>query len=145
MDKRTGDSESHLPQKRGRFEDPGTPHRLETPSSSFPKWRYVGNYDLDGTGVTRSFAAPPLISSLLGQINAKQVSYNGWIPNPVCLPSVYLTSSQVTRSPRPPPYLDTASNQMLAVGMGLRVPFVDQSVLHLEYQLRRDEVPSVVK
>jgi len=32
MAKQTGDSESDLPQKRGRFENPGTPHRLEMPS-----------------------------------------------------------------------------------------------------------------
>ena len=32
MAKRTGDSESDLPQKRARFEDTGTPHRSEAPS-----------------------------------------------------------------------------------------------------------------
>ena len=34
MAKRMGDSESDLPQKRGRLEDPRTPHRLEMPSFS---------------------------------------------------------------------------------------------------------------
>jgi len=59
-----------VPKKRGRFEDPGTPHRLGTPSSSkrrphdahcaLPKRKYVSNLDLDGTGVTR-FAAHKLL------------------------------------------------------------------------------------
>ena len=43
MAKRTSDSESDLPQKRGRFEDPETPHHLETTSSLFPKRKYVSN------------------------------------------------------------------------------------------------------
>ena len=43
--------------------------------------------------------------------------YNGWAPHSVCLPSVYLTSSHVTRPPRPPPTaFHTGSDQILAVG-----------------------------
>ena len=45
--------------------------------------------------------------------------YYGWALPPVCLPSVYLTSLHVTRSPRPPPpYLHTVNDQILAVGIG---------------------------
>ena len=35
-----------------------------TTNLNIPKRKYVSNLDLDGTGVTRSFAASPLISSL---------------------------------------------------------------------------------
>ena len=43
---------------------------------------------------------------------------SGWAPPPVCLPSVYLMSSHVTRSPRPPPTIfHTGSNELLVVGM----------------------------
>ena len=42
-----------------------------------------------------------------------------WALPPVHLPSVYLMSSHVTKSPRPPPlYLHTASDQILKDGMG---------------------------
>ena len=39
----------------------------------------------------------------------------GWAPPPMCLPSVYLTSLYVTRSPRPPPTV-FGSDEILAVG-----------------------------
>ena len=81
MAKRTGDSESDLPQKCGRFEDlgpltvwrrllfrsGGSDCRQHDTHCALPKRKYVSNLDLDGTGVTRSFAASPLISSWFGQ------------------------------------------------------------------------------
>ena len=44
----------------------------------------------------------------------KTGTINGWAPPPLCLPSVYLTSLHVTRSPRlSPAVFHTGSNQTL--------------------------------
>ena len=52
--------------------------------------------------------------------------FNGWAPPPVCLPSVYLTSSHVTRSPRPSPAVfHTGSDEILAVGMAWERGYID--------------------
>ena len=55
--------------------------------------------------------------SLFTAPGTDQCEYNGWAPPPVCLPSVYLTSSHVARSPRPSPAVfHTGSDQILVVG-----------------------------
>ena len=147
MAKRTGDSESDLPQKRGRFEDPGTPHRLEMSSFSkrrlrlqqvsprwirmqkikssplrraiktkvlvlkptrkalssplkasdplhlrphdahcaLPKWKYVSNLDLDGTGfytLLRGFATHKLLFLLTTRLTDWSLET---LPNTKCL------------------------------------------------------------
>ena len=57
-----------------------------------------------------------LIAHSVGCFGTKQeLLLSGTIP--MCLPSIYLTSPLVTKSPRPSPlYLHTESNQILEVG-----------------------------
>ena len=57
--------------------------------------------------------------------------FNGWAPPLVCLPSVYLTSSHVTRSPRPSPAVfHTERDEMLAVGMAWERGYITHSLVY---------------
>ena len=59
----------------------------------------------------------PFVVHNAGDGSMRNRYYNSSALPPVCLPSVYLTSSHVTRSPRPSPAVfDTGSNEILAVG-----------------------------
>ena len=59
----------------------------------------------------------PFIVHNAGDGSTQNRYINGWTPPPVCLPSVYLMSSHVTRSPKPSPAVfHTGSNEILAVG-----------------------------
>ena len=65
----------------------------------------------------------PFIVHNAGDGSTRNRYFIGWAPPPVCLPSVYLTSLHVTRSPRPSPTaFHTGSDEILAVGTAWERP-----------------------
>jgi len=69
---------------------------------------------LEANSVHKTASGPFVVRNIKGLVNGKQKLL--W-SDPVCLPSVYLMSSHMTRSPRTSPYLHTASDQRLEAGM----------------------------
>ena len=83
------------------------------------------------------FTTIPFVVHNTGAGSIRNRSYNGWEPPPVCLPSVHLPSSHVTRYPRPSPAVFVywkRSNTGSGNGLGTRLLICSRELKKKEQQ-----------